>query len=118
MGAIRDECAIVARRTLVYVVPLTTSGVSRGPATSRNIRVPMLSEFTARNAAGSIAASRTLALDGRARLGRPGPREATGPYRFSITDDDHRNGQARGEGRDSKSTSISPSSDQRARLAS
>ncbi len=89
MGSIRDERAVVALRTLVYVVPLTTRGISTGPAKRRAIRVPVPSETSTPVAAGFLAANRTLAPDGRTPAGVPGLREATGPYRFSIAGNDH-----------------------------
>ncbi len=61
MGSIRDELAVVALRTLVYVVPLTTDGISAGPAPRRTIRVPVPSESSTLVAAGFFAANRTLA---------------------------------------------------------
>ncbi len=93
MGAIRDERAVAALRTLVYVVPLTTHGISIGPAISRAFRVSVPSKSSSPVAAGRIAANRTLATDGKARAGGPGSQVVAGPHHFSIARGDHPSGE-------------------------
>lgn len=95
MGAIRVERAVVALSALVFFVPLTTSGASKGPATIRTIRMLAPSESSTPVTEGSlhIETNRVPETIGTANTTGPDPREGTSQRRFSLTCEDQSIGE-------------------------